>query len=114
MANTFAEQKTVRSTVATWVFDGNGDGDWLTCEDYDEVVLHVIGTDYGSGTLVIEGSNSESGEQTLDDWEGNAISLTTGSVITKLAAIPRNIRPSLSGASSPDLTVIALGRNRRG
>lgn len=104
-----------REALYTWASLGNADtGEPVAMPNYSERCVQVIATDYGSATLVIEGSLDGSNWMTLTDELGNALSLTSGAVIKSISEKVRYVRPSTSGGTGTDLTVILYGMRRAG
>jgi hypothetical protein len=70
--------------------------------------VQVVGT-FGGATVVLQGSNDGTNWVTLNDYQGNAISLTaTG--LKPIAEVTRYIRPSASGGTGQDVDVYVFQR----
>lgn len=77
--------------------------------DYVDRTVQVKGTFGVDGTIVIEGSNHGGLYATLNDSQGNAISITTAKIV-QLLEVPLLIRPRLSDGEIgvTDLDVIIV------
>lgn len=72
--------------------------------------VQVFGTFGTGGTVLIEGSNDGSNWATLNDAQGNALSITTAK-IEEVSAVVRYIRPRISaGDGTTSLTVVLCAR----
>lgn len=103
-----------RECMWTWTSMGNADnGEAVSLPWYDYRSIQVIATNYGSATLVIQGSLDGTNWVTLADPNGNALSFTSGAKLEAVLENTRYVRPSTSGGTGTDLTVIlyALRRN---
>lgn len=103
-----------RHALVTWANMGNADtGDAIELPWYADRTIQVVATNYGSATLVIQGSLDGSNWVTLADPQGNAMSFTSGVKMETVLENTRYIRPVTSGGTGTDLTVIlyALRKN---
>ncbi len=100
-----------------WIWDAMGDADTGAPLDpngggisFSDKTVHLIGTDWDSATIVIEGSNDGVTYVTLTDPQGNPLSFTVDAMEVILEN-PLYIRPSSSGGlGSTDVDVIMTGR----
>ena len=77
------------------------------CEWADRSV-QVAGT-FGGGAVAIEGSNDGTNWATLNDAQGNALSITTAK-IEQLLEVTRYMRAAVTGGTGVDLTITFLLR----
>jgi len=76
--------------------------------------VQVTGTFGAGGTVVIQGSNDGSNWVTLNDIEGNALSLTAAG-IESIQEVTRYIRPSVTagdGTTDLDVTLVLVRRGK--
>ena len=90
-----------------------GDPMGLAYASYTERSVQVIGTFGAGGTVLIEGSIDNTNWATLNDPQGNALSITVAKIETLLEAVPY-LRPRVSaGDVTTDLSVFIFGRQDR-
>ncbi len=97
--------------TADWVLQANGEGALYYNVGAADKTVHIFG-DFGSGgTLTLQGSNDplKTDWATLHDLSGGDI-VVTANAIEMLAENPRFIRPTLTGATNPDLHINLLSR----
>jgi hypothetical protein len=97
--------------LVTWTPLNSTDTEGVRIEavQYGERTVQVTGT-FGTGTLVIQGSNDGTNWATLKDIHGTAIS-TGAAGIFGVAEIVRYIRPAVTGANgTTDLDITMLVR----
>jgi hypothetical protein len=82
--------------------------------DYVDRSVQVKGTFGTNGTILIEGSNHGDLYATLNDPQGNALSVTTAK-IEQVMEVPLLIRPRLSNGQigTTDIDVIIIARRAR-
>lgn len=75
--------------------------------------FQVTGT-FGTGTMVLQGSNDGTNWETLTDVLGNALSFTASS-LAQVTEVPLYVRPLVTGGSAPtDLDVTIVMRTSTG
>lgn len=96
----------------SWPTLANGDdGTPVEKPDYTDRSAQVVGTFGAAGTVVIEGSNDGTNYATLNDAQGNPISLTAAA-IKQIVELTRYVRPRVTGGDgTTSLTVTMLMRN---
>lgn len=95
--------------MATWAGLANGDdGAAFEAPEYGDRVVQFQGT-FGSGTIVLQGSNDGTNWHTLNDAGNAAISKTANSLETVME-VPRFVRPLLSGGTAGSVTVTLFCR----
>ena len=91
--------------VVYWPNMANGDtGQAMEMFQYADRTVQVFGTFGAAGTATINGSLDGTNFPTLNDPNGNALSLTTAKIETVLEAT-RYIRPVVTGDGTTSLTV---------
>jgi len=119
IAKAITEIKTFRDNahVILWetlTSDTSDTGDPLEMAGSTVRSIQVTGTFGSGGTLVIRGSNDGTNYVTLNDAEGNALSLTAAG-IESVQEITRFIRPEVTagdGTTDLDVTMILVRRGR--
>ncbi len=105
-----------KTFLAKWEGCGNGDvGAPVELGRFADKTVHVFGTFGAGGDVDIQGSNDEavaSGSWgQCHDPTGTAISIGDTNPLV-VAENPLNIRPSVSGDGTTDLTVVIFGAMR--
>lgn len=97
--------------LTTWSGLLNGDdGSTLDAFAYTDKCMTVQGTFGAGGTVVVEGSNDGTNFFTMNDPQGNALSVTVGK-IEQILENPRYIRPRVTaGDGTTNLSVIILSK----
>ena len=96
-----------------WETVGDADqGIPAPAETFTDRSVQAVGT-WDSATLVLQGSNDGTNWTTLDDLQGNAISMTADGLVG-IAEPTKFIRPSTSGGQgSTDIDVYVFCVSRR-
>ena len=93
-----------RNRLVLWETMGNADsGTPIPTEDFTVASFQAVGT-WGSATLVIQGSNDGTNWATLENNQGDALSVTADA-FDSIGEMPRLIRPTTSGGSGTDVDV---------
>lgn len=102
MANTKVESITRPGTVvAVWTFDSNGNGAAVSVPNALNVTIQTEGN-LGGGAMAVTGSNDGTNFRALP----TAVSLTVaGLKILAATDRPLFLRPELTGATTPSVTV---------
>ncbi len=99
-----------RSYTATWAGLTTGDvGDALRYAGHADRTVQVFGT-FGGATVTLQGSLDGTNWATLNDAQGDPISITAAKIESVTEAV-RFTRPSVSGGSGASLTVMLFMRN---
>ena len=99
-----------------WIWDAMGNADTGDALDpnggsisFPDKTVHVHGVNWGSATLIIQGSNDGVNWETLTDPSNTALSFTSDALKVILES-PLYIRPKTSGGTATDVNVIIAGR----
>ena len=88
----------------------NTGGDAWENRAFGDVTVQVSGT-FGGATVLIEGSNDNVSWFTLNDPQGNALSVATSGKIEVVLEAPRYMRPTSSGGgATTSLSVYLMAR----
>jgi hypothetical protein len=96
--------------IVTWSgLQHNDTGKPFTCPMFADKSVQVAGDFGGGGTVLIQGSNyaNSSAYATLNDPQGNALSITTAK-IEQILENTFTVRPSVTGDGSTNLVVTML------
>lgn len=97
-----------QSWTLKWPAMGNADtGSSCNMTQFPDRTFGVNGT-FGGATVVLQGSMDGSAWVTLNDFKGNAISLSAAGVVL-VAESPLLIRPVTSGGSGTAIDVYVVG-----
>lgn len=101
---------TEHSILHTWTgLLADDDGQVVEMCTYADRTIQITGT-FSTGTLLWEGSLDASNYATLNDPQGNPLSITSAKIETVME-LTRYARPRVSGGDgSTDLTVTLLAR----
>ena len=113
-AITYSRQEAGKGVTAyQWVLVNGDDGLPLEVSSFADKTVQVKGTFGSGGTIVIEGSNDAASGAiyaTLNDPQGNALSITAAKIETILEN-PRILRPRVTaGDGDTSLTITVLVR----
>lgn len=104
MTQPFTKTSQNAADLYTWADLTTSDvGEAIVDTTLGDKTVQVSGT-FNSATVVIQGSNDGSNWLTLVDGFNGALSFTVAGMAT-IHERPRFIRPSVSGGSSPSVTV---------
>src|SRR5690606_22699135 len=90
-----------------WNLTASGNGVGAEFARWPDKSVTVTGT-FGGGTVTLEGSNDGSNWVALKNHANTPISLTDEGIESVLEHT-RYVRPVLTGATSPDLTITVMG-----
>lgn len=116
MAVVSAEIEEIRSYgddghVISWDLSDDDTGTAVQMIGSSDRSVQVEGS-FGSGTVIIEGSNDGTNYRTLTDPQGNPLEMTTARIETVIEIV-RWIRARMSGGSGSAVTVTLLMRRTR-
>ena len=102
--NTMADRWVYRSQ---WVFDSDCDGTPVKAGGFTDKAVQITGTpDFGGGTLTMQGSMDGTDWFTLRDLDAADMAWTADPAYSMgIRDLSLYIRPVLSGATAPDITL---------
>jgi hypothetical protein len=101
----------LRHEVLAFLWEAMGDadtGEAIEVANFADRSIQVAGT-FGSATLTVQGSNDGSNWATLNDPQGNALTVTSAKV-EQILELTRYLRVTTSGGSGTDLDVTLVCR----
>lgn len=107
---TFPFETSLDVAVTTWApMAQNDDGEAVRLAVYSDRSIQVAGT-FGGASVTIGGSNDGETYHALTDTQGNALTLTSGS-LKQIVELPIYLKPRVFGGDgTTNLKVILSGR----